>query len=49
MERLIAIDGSIWAKQGAHIPRCQRWSADGQLVAEAEEAEKVETEEVETI
>ena len=34
-------------QQGPHIPRCLRWAADRQLVAEAEEAntEKVETEE----
>ena len=38
-------------QQGAHIPRCQKLPADRQVVAEAEEAsaEKLETEEVETI
>ena len=38
-------------QKGAHVPRCQRWAADRQLVAEAEEAnaEKVETEEIEPL
>ena len=38
-------------QQGAHVPQCQRWAADGQFVSEAQEAiaEKVKTEEVETI